>query len=187
MQEHVEICRIERSFSGFVDDGLPFERSEFRNDFPARLASGKDASARSGISNSRAELSTAPSFVFRQIRQIGPVPFARVHDVKSALAGDGQDMLDWLDRGPGQREIIAHFVDIPTLSAKVGLHVDDQKKSVLRTQITVVRPTVGIGFYIALFHVRSSNAPGVPERLRLLLQVKIMTASVRMNGEALKR
>ena len=139
---------------------------------PARFASGEDPSAGSGISDSGADPPAAPSFVFRKIRQIRPMALAGVHDVKAAFTSRGQDVLNRLDRRPRQREIIAHFVDIPPLPAKVDLHVDHQKKRVLRTQITVVRPTIRVSFYVALFHVRSVKAPGAPERARLLLHVR---------------
>src|ERR1700756_1541160 len=124
MQKHVKVCCVERSFSGFVDHRFARKRSKLRNEFPTRLASREDPSARSGISNSRPYPPAAPSFVFRKIRKIGPVALARVHDMKTAFTRRGQYVLNWSDRCPRQRKIVSHLVDIPSSTAKVSLHVD---------------------------------------------------------------
>ena len=79
-------------------------------------------------------------------RQVGAMALARVHDVIAAGARGVEDTLDRRDRRAGQRQVVAHLVHVAALAAEVGLHVDDEHDGVLRTQVAVVRPGIGIGF-----------------------------------------
>jgi hypothetical protein len=55
-----------------------------------------------------------------------------VDDVKALRAHRREQFLDRFDRRPGQRQVISHLVDIATDAAKVGLHVDDDQRGILR-------------------------------------------------------
>jgi hypothetical protein len=74
---------------------------------------------------------------------------AGVNDVKVGRTHRTQDAADRLDRRAREREIVPHLVDVPALAAEIDLHVDDDERCVLRAQIAVVGPGVGIGGYIA--------------------------------------
>src|SRR5260221_5085510 len=79
--------------------------------------------------------------------------FARVEDMKAERTDGIEDALDWLDRRPGQRQIVTHLIDVTSGTAEIRLHVDDEEDGVLRTQIAIVRPGIGIGFDVACVHV----------------------------------
>ncbi len=64
----------------------------------------------------------------RQIGQVGAVALARVHDVVALGPHRGQDAADRLDRRAGQRQVVAHLVDVAALAAEIGLHVDDDQR-----------------------------------------------------------
>ena len=138
----------------------PGERRELRNELPAGLAANENLSARSRIADARADPLTAPALVLRQIREIGAMSLARVHDVVALRAGDREHVLNRPDRRPGERQVVAHRVDVSALAAEVGLHVDDQHDGVVRTQIAVVWPGIGIGLDMAL-HCRGWRWPRV--------------------------
>src|ERR1700746_460527 len=48
-------------------------------------------------------------------------------------AGGRERTLDRLDRRTGERQVVAHLVDIAADTAEIGLHVDDDQRRVLRT------------------------------------------------------
>ena len=91
--------------------------------------------------------------------------------------------LDRLDRRARQRQIIAHLVDIAADAAEIGLHVDDDQRGVLRPQVAVIGPRIGIGGDIALGHVPPlasrrhrviDSSAGAPTSVRFGEQVTIM-------------
>src|ERR1700743_2295959 len=55
-QHQFKIRRAERSLTGFVDDRLSGQGRQIRNDSPARFATDQDASARSRVTNTGADL-----------------------------------------------------------------------------------------------------------------------------------
>jgi hypothetical protein len=72
--------------------------------------------------------------------------------MKTLPAHHGEQPLDRFYRRAGQREVVSHLVDITADAAKVGLHVDDDQRGVLRAQIAIIGPRVGFGFDVALGH-----------------------------------
>ena len=94
--------------------------------------------------------------------------------------------LDRLDRRAREREVVAHLVDIAADAAEVGLHVDDDERGVLRPQVAVVGPGIGIGLHVTLGHASPSrlylvmlSSAGAPTSVRFGEQVMIMMSSVR--------
>jgi hypothetical protein len=151
-QHQFEVGGAERALAGLVDDGLARQRRQIGDDVPARLAAHQDAAARTGVADPGADLARAPAFVVWQVGQVRPVAFAGVDDVKTLRAHHREQLLDRLDRRPREREVIAHLVDIAADAAEIGLHVDDDERGVLRPQVAVVGPGVGLGFDEALGH-----------------------------------
>ena len=131
-QHQLEIGGAERALARLVDHRLAGERRELGNDLPARLAAHQDAAARARIADAGADLLRAPALVGRQVGEVGAMAFARMDDVPARLARGGQQLLDRLDRRAGQRQVVAHLVDIAADAAEVGLHVDDDQRGVLR-------------------------------------------------------
>ncbi len=205
-QQQFEIGGAERALAGLVDDRLALARRELGDDLPARLAAHQDAAARTGIADAGADLARAPTLVRRQIGEIGAMAFAGVENVKALAACGFERALDRLDRRAGEREVVAHLVDIAADAAEVGLHVDDDQRGVLRTQIAVIGPAVGIGFHVTprrtfqhlallaparpalprAYRVIDSSA-GAPTSVRFGEQVAIMISRVRIYGAALNR
>jgi hypothetical protein len=72
--------------------------------------------------------------------------------VKASAPHRREQLLDRLDRRAGQRKVVAHLVDIAADAAKVGLHVDDDQRGILRAQVAIVGPRIGFGFDVALGH-----------------------------------
>ena len=192
-QHQFEIGGAERALAGLVDDRLAVARRQLGNDLPAGLAAHQDAAARPGIADAGADLPRAPALVGGQIGEIGAMAFAGVDDVEALGARGGERALDRLDRRAGQRQVVAHLVDIAADAAEIGLHVDDDQRGVLRTQIAVIRPGIGIGGDVALrrscfpcvpigacaYLVIDSSA-GAPISVRFGEQVAIMISSVRI-------
>ena len=185
-QHQFEVGGAERALAGLVDDGLAGQRRQIGDDVPAGLAAHQHAAARAGIADSGADLARAPPLVGGQVGKVGPVAFAGVDDVKALRAHHREQFLDRLDRRAGQREVIAHLVDIAADAAEIGLHVDDDQRGVFRAQIAIIGPGIGFGFDVALGHgfapayrVMDSSA-GAPVSVRFGEQVMIMIASVRI-------
>jgi hypothetical protein len=63
-----------------------------------------------------------------------------VDDVVALAPHGAHDRADRLDGRAGQREVVAHRVDVAADAAEVGLHVDDDQRRVLRAQVAVERP-----------------------------------------------
>ena len=185
-QHQFEVGGAERSLAGLVDDGFARQRRKIGNDLPAGLAAHQHAAARAGVADTGADLPRAPLLVGGQVGEIGPMSLAGVDDVKALLAHHREQLLDRLDRRAGQRQVIAHLVDIAADAAEIGLHVDDDERGVLRAQIAIIGPRIGFGFDVALGHglapayrVMDSSA-GAPVSVRFGEQVMIMIASVRI-------
>ena len=187
-QHQFEIGGAERALAGLVDDGLARQRREIGNDLPAGLAAHQHAAAGAGIADPGADLARAPLLVGGQVGEVGAVALAGVDDVKALRAHRRQQLLDRLDRRAGQRQVVAHLVDIAADAAEIGLHVDDDQRGVLRAQVAVIGPRIGFGFQIALGHGTVSlvgyrvidSSAGAPVSVRFGEQVMIMIASVRM-------
>src|SRR5260221_11881668 len=111
---------------------------------------------------------------------------AGMDHMPAGLARRRQQPLDRLDRRAGEREVVAHLVDIAADAAEIGLHVDDDQRSVVGPELAVPRPGIGAGFHVH-GHLTAPNSPGAPRRLRSGEQVAIISASVSTYGAALKR
>ncbi len=181
-QDQFEVGRAERALAGLVDDDLAGDRREFVDDLPAGLAAHQDLAAGAGIADAGADAARAPAFVCGQVGQVRPMPLARVDDVIALGARRREQRLDRLDRRAREREIVAHLVDIAAAPAEIGLHVDDDDGGVLRPQIAVVGPGIGVGFdgRHGSPHLAMLSSPGMSAAECLALDVAIMMASVRM-------
>jgi hypothetical protein len=124
-QDQLEIGGAEAALTGLVDDHFPIARSKLRNDLPARLPAHQDATARSGIADAGANLLRAPAFVRGQIGKVRSVSLPRMDDVIMLRPHRREHAADRFDGRARQRKIVSHAVDIPTLAAEVGLHIDD--------------------------------------------------------------
>jgi hypothetical protein len=49
------------------------------------------------------------------------------------------------DRGTSERDVITHLVDIAAFAAKIGLHIDDEKDRIVRSEVTVIGIGIGVG------------------------------------------
>ena len=151
-QHQFEIGGAERALARFVDDRLVFFRSEVGDDVPARLAAHQDEAAWPRIADAGADPTRTPALVRRQVGEIGTMALAGVEDVEAFLSRCLEHALDRLDRRAREREIVAHLVDIAADPAEIGLHIDDDECGILRPQVAVIRPRIGIGFYVAFGH-----------------------------------
>jgi len=68
--------------------------------------------------------------------------FAGMNDVKALRARGGERARDRLDRRAGERKVVAHFVDVATDAAEIGLHVDDHQRGIFRSKVSVIRPGI---------------------------------------------
>ena len=126
-QHEFEVGGEERALARLVDDGLARLRLQFRDDLPARLAAHEDAAARTLVADAGADPLRAPALVGRQVGEVGLVALAGVDD-RVALGAHGlEHVLDRHDRRAGQRDVVAHRVDIAAGRAEIGLHVDDDQ------------------------------------------------------------
>ncbi|OIQ64530.1 hypothetical protein GALL_539200 [mine drainage metagenome] len=151
-QDQFKIGGVETALAGLVDDGLARQRCQVGNDLPPGLATDQHASARAGVADAGADLPRSPAFVRGQVREIGAVALTGMNDVETLRAHHGEQPLDRLDRGARQRQVVSHLVDVAADAAEIGLHVDDDERGVLRPQIAVIRPCIGLGLQIALGH-----------------------------------
>src|ERR1039458_8799353 len=76
-------------------------------------------------------------------------------DMIAFCAHRGEHRLDRYDRGAREREVISHLVDIAAVTAKIGLHVDDDEHRIGRTETPVEGPGIGIGGNMQLFSHKS--------------------------------
>ena len=82
------------------------------------------------------------------------MPLARMHHVITFCPCRIEHILNRADGRAREFQIITHLIDVSSFPAKVGLHVDYQHDCILRTQIAVKGPGIGIGFDAAC-HVAS--------------------------------
>ena len=158
--DQLEVGGAERALARLVDHGLARQRRQFGDDFPARLAAHQDAPARARIADPGADLARAPALVGRQVGEVGTMALAGVEDRVPAVPQRRQHRPDRLDRRAGQRQVVAHPIDIAALAAEVGLHVDDDQRRVGGPQVAVPGPAVGVGGYVMLGHRGRSRAIG---------------------------
>ena len=72
---------------------------------------------------------------------------AGVEDVVALGAHGGEHAADRLDRRAGERQVVAHLVDIAAGAAEIGLHVDDDERRVVGAESAVKGPGIGVGRY----------------------------------------
>jgi hypothetical protein len=125
--------------------GSPGSGRELGDDLPARLAAHQDAAAGARVADAGTDALRAPALVGRQVGEVGAVAFARVDHHVAAFAHGAQQAADRRDRRAGQRQVVAHRIDVATDAAEVGLHVDDDQRRVRRPQVAVEGPGVGRG------------------------------------------
>src|SRR5882672_8045615 len=68
----------------------------------------------------------------------GRCPSRVCKDMEALAAHYNEHSCDRFDRRAGKTEIISHAVDIAADSAKIGLHVDNDKRRVLRLEIAII-------------------------------------------------
>ena len=133
-QDQLQVGRVEATFAGLVDHDLTGQGRQIRNDLPPRFAAGEDASAGAGIADAGADLAGPPSLVGGQIGQVGAMAFACMDDGIAARPQRRKDLGNRTDRCSGQRQVVAHLVDIAADATEIGLHIDDDDGGVLRLQ-----------------------------------------------------
>ncbi len=149
---HVQVSRVKRAFARLVYDRLAGQRLQFGYDVPTFLTSNQNFPARAVVANPRADALAAPAFVGRQIGEVGTMPFAGVHDMKTFRPRGVQHTLNRPDGRARQRKVVAHLVHITAHAAEIRLHINDQHHGVAGQQHAVVRPRIRIGCDI--FHAR---------------------------------
>ena len=87
---------------GLLNDRLPFQGVQLRDDVPAGLPPGKDASAGALGSDSGPDLFRPPALVLGQVREVRPVALPGVEHVVPELAARLQHRLDGLDGRLGE-------------------------------------------------------------------------------------
>jgi hypothetical protein len=153
-QDQLEVRRAERALARLVDHALAGLGRELGDDLPPGLAAHEDPPARSGIADPGADATRPPALVGGKVGQIRAMALARVDHVEAAGARRRQRRPNGLDRRARQREIVAHAIDVAPDAAEVGLHVDDDQRRVLRTQIAVIRPRIRLRFHVPLTRPR---------------------------------
>ncbi|EGE55512.1 hypothetical protein RHECNPAF_9300166 [Rhizobium etli CNPAF512] len=151
VEDQFKVGGAEGTLARLVDDRFAFDRIEFGDDVPSGFAAGQDTPARTRIADPGADPLRAPAFVGRQVGKVGPMALARVDDVIALGAHGGQHAFDRLDRRLDERQVITHVIDIAALAAEIRLHVDDDEGRVLRSQIAVIRPGIGVRIDIMSF------------------------------------
>ena len=151
-EQHVEIGTVERTFSRLVDDGFAGFGRQLRNDVPARFSAREDASAGAWIAYTGAYSAAPPVFIQGQIREVGTMSFSSVHDVKTELSHGIEDPLNRFEGSPRHRKIISHPINVASLAAEVRLHVDYQEYRILRPEVAVIGPGIGVGFDVLFVH-----------------------------------
>src|SRR3989339_1037832 len=81
--------------------------------------------------------------------------FAGVYHGVARQAQGCHPNFERFNRRARQRDVVTHLVDITTCATEVSLHVNDDERRVVGTQVTIKRPGVGIGDNKA----RHSGAP----------------------------
>ncbi len=71
--------------------------------------------------------------------------FPRMDDGIATGPHGAQHAADRPDRRAGQRQVVAHLVNVAADPAEVGLHVDDDQGRVVGPQVAVVGPGIGVG------------------------------------------
>src|SRR3984957_16087770 len=149
-QHEFEIGGAKRALPRLVDDRLALTRRQLLDDLPAGLAAHQNTAAGSGIADTGADLTRAPALVCRQIGEVWSMPLAGMDHMKALEARGREDLFDRFDRRAGEREVVAHLVDIAADTAKVGLHVDNDQRGVLRPQVAIIRPRIRVSGDVAL-------------------------------------
>ena len=158
-QHQLEIRGTERTLARLVDHRFARCRRQLGDDLPPRLAAHQDAAARAGIADAGAELLGPPALVRGQVGQIRPMAFARMDHGPACLAGGGEQPADRFDRCAGQRQIVAHLVDVAADSAEIGLHVDDDQRAVAGPQVAIPGPEIGTVRHVLVRHGFLPNGP----------------------------
>src|SRR5262245_60376123 len=85
-QHELEISLAESPLSRLVDDGLACNRIKLRDDVVARLTADQDAAHGPNGADTQCRV-TAIDLQWRRIGQVGSMPFARMNNEDSRLAG----------------------------------------------------------------------------------------------------
>ncbi len=141
-QHEVEVGRVEGALAGLVDDDLTFDRRDLRHDLPPGLAAHQDAPARTAITDARSDALRPPELVLGTIRQIGSMALASVDDGGSPSSDCIEHPTGGFEPTTGEREVVAHLVDVPAGSAEVDLPVDADEGCAFRDDGLVVGPRV---------------------------------------------
>src|SRR6266852_9735696 len=78
-----------------------------------------------------------------------------VKDMKAESAHASEDPRNGLDARPRERNVVAEQIDVAPFAAEVRLHVDDQKRSVLGSDVAIEGPSIRIRRYV--LHPTSSR------------------------------
>jgi hypothetical protein len=118
-QDQFQIGGAEAALARLVDDRLAGFGIEFLDDVPAGLTAHEDlaAGARDRRSRRRSVAMRQRLLAGRSDRS-GRWPFAGVEDVVVPWPHRGENAPDRLDRCAGQRQVIAHLVDITALARR---------------------------------------------------------------------
>src|SRR6185503_20126793 len=96
----------ERAFAGLVDDRLAWQRLQLVDDVVAILAADQDAPHRPLVADTGLEVPPR-ALRRRAIRQVWPVPLARVDYEHARLARRPQNPFRWRDGLSQERHVVA--------------------------------------------------------------------------------
>ncbi len=100
----------------------------------AGLAAHEDPAHRTAVADAHCETS-ARGFRRRQVGQVGPVTFARVHDEDACGTCGFEQTARRRDRAPKLRNVVAQCGAEPAGFEKVTLHIDDEQRSPTRFEV----------------------------------------------------
>src|SRR5437868_9771935 len=80
-----------------------------------------------------------------------------VEDMIAERPDGGENSPDRINRSASERDIVPHFIDVPSRAAEIDLHINHQKYRVLRAQIAIVGPRIGVGFDTVSSHCSSKE------------------------------
>ena len=121
-------------------------------------------------------------------QKIRAVALPRVNDLEIQLAHGTEHATDGFDARTGQRNVVAHELHLASATAKISLHIDDHQGGVVRAQISVVGPGIGLRVRDGSLHSRWFHSPNLSTRpFRNGVDIASCTARPTLNVRVTRR
>jgi len=138
LQDRVEIGGIEGALAWLVDHRFPRLRIEVLHDVVTGLASNQDPAHGTAIADARLQ-AAARFFRRRTVGEIGPVPFASVHDQEPALARSPQHAAGRRHRAAQPGHVVSERLPEAAGVDEIALEVDQEERGRPRLERERVR------------------------------------------------